>query len=42
MLCAPLVATAAHGDGPLININTADVETLDTLDGIGEHSRCVL
>lgn len=35
MLCAPLVATAAHGDGPLININTADVETLDTLDGIG-------
>ena len=34
-LAVPAPALAAHGDGPLININTADVETLDTLDGIG-------
>lgn len=31
----PTFLFAAHVDGNLININTADVELLDTLDGIG-------
>ncbi|QSH39046.1 helix-hairpin-helix domain-containing protein [Candidatus Kaiserbacteria bacterium] len=32
---SPVLLFAAHGDGELININTADSELLDTLDGIG-------
>ncbi|GEM_PF-6172272 len=32
---SPALLFAAHGDGELININTADIELLDTLDGIG-------
>lgn len=39
VVCAtalPTLASASHGDGALININTANVETLDTLEGIGE------
>lgn len=37
ILCAflPTFLFAAHGDGELININTADAQLLDTLDGIG-------
>ncbi len=31
----PALSHAAHGDGALININTADVETLKELEGIG-------
>ena len=35
-LLVPMPVAAAHGDGARININTADVATLDTLAGIGE------